>query len=137
MTDADHGDEAPPTYRIPEATGKREWRLSLLDDRLRFEADDRAPQEVLRAEVPDRLEFGSPMFGAVLVFLILADKKRVALRPPPDALAALNEWLGPPTWAELKATLARRLKWTLWPGVALTLFSLPLLEQMEFEPVLF
>ena len=108
MTDVDPSEDgALATYRMPEGTAKREWTLTLFADRLRFEAEDRPPQEVHRSEVPHWLEFASPTFGAVLVVLIRPDKKRVVFRPPPDVLAALNEWLGPPSREELKAILSK------------------------------
>jgi hypothetical protein len=126
-----------PQFEIQAVAPRQEtWTLTLEPDALTF-ADPKAdtPVSVPRHECPERISFrehrswinglkrllGLPNLEAKL-------PNSTYFKVPPDALAALSQWRGPPTPADLQAALRRRIGW-LWTvplGVLLILASLPL-----------
>lgn len=101
----------------------RKWTLILLPDRLRLESAGDAPSvEVPRPEIPHKVEI---LHG--LVFRrVLVIKKGKPFQLKPDAFAALQAWMGPPTREDLKVALRRRMGWTLPIGAIFVLGSLPI-----------
>jgi len=128
---------------VDSSSRKRQWRVTVLADRLRLAPED-APEnhELLRTEAGTRLLLHSsfPM-GKTLVAKV---PKPVIFKLDEAAFAVLRDWVGPLTAADLKLQLRQSLRWTIPIGILFILGSLPLsgdpesgIQAVPFDPVSF
>ena len=121
---------------------KPEWRLSVYADRLRLSPPgDGPPQDVPSAELSEKVTVQDFLFIRRCVVVKLGKKKRIFQLEPED-FATFTQWLGPPTAADLKRALKKRLAWVLPIGCLIVLASVPMggdraagIEPLPFDPV--
>ena len=120
-------EESCATFEITElARAKRKFKLTLSTKELRLETEGQ-PAVVLQRSDPDRQRI--QMLNGLLVrrlFIVAVDKKtKLSFTLEALVYEAVTAWLGPPTAADLQATLKQRLAWTFPLGILYILTSLP------------
>lgn len=119
-------DEPLACYEITEVTSsEKKWILSLYSDYIRLETADGQPHEVDRAELHERVQTIDNGLFLRKVLAVTMGKKKVFLRLSEEAYAAVRDWIGPPTFQDLKLTLKRRLSWVIPIGLMFVLTALP------------
>lgn len=118
-------DSAPaPLGRIPLVEmdgGKRVWTLEIHPDHLAlFPPGEQQPFIFLRTDSGTR--FILVPWGQTLVFKL--EKQRL-FRPGPGPFRQLKNWVGPPSYDQLKRELRRRSGWTLAMGIIFVILALP------------
>ena len=105
---------------------RNQWKLLLHPDRLRLDAQSDEPvQEVMRAELAEKVRLTRSLSMKPCVTVKLGKKTR-SFYLTHDDFAALKEWIGPPTAADLKVALKRRFAWVLPIGILFVVTSLPM-----------
>lgn len=132
-------DDAPeePLARFPVTeAGKpaEEWSLEFYPDSLRLSPADGDVIQVDRAELPERVQVHDRAMFIPRVLAVKTGWRSVLFQLSPDAFAALKAWVGPPTAADLHASLKQRLKWVTPVGVLFVLTALPL-GRFDWDPV--
>ena len=133
---ADHlPDEPLARFPVTEA-GKPAggWTLEFYPDYLRLVPADGDLVEVDRADLPERVRvFERGLFLRRLIAVKIG-RRSVPFQLLPDGFAALKAWVGPPTEADLRASLKRRLGWVTPVGLIFVLTALPL-GHLDWDPV--
>jgi hypothetical protein len=114
-----------------QAGRKGVWTVSLDAEALTFAAGDGDESfQILRADADEKTELRESWFTDPLL-LVSISKKKVIFKLRRAQVAALKEWLGPPTIRGLKVALKRRLAWNIPIGIFFVLVSLPLAADPE------
>ena len=101
-TDRD-ADEPLAWYPVTEANpAGTKWTLALYPDYFRVESRDDGPYEVDRADVPERVQTFDQGLFLRRVLAVKLKKKKLLFRLEPEAFAAVQAWIGPPTEAALQ-----------------------------------
>lgn len=134
MSPDDGGAEPLARFAMTAAAAPaKAWTLAVYADSWRLIPDAGDPHDVARAEVPDRVQ----TFDGLLLRHMLGVKlgsKVVLFKLAPEAFAAVRAWIGPPTAADLRAHLKRRLKWVFPIGLLFVLTAMPM-GDLDWEPV--
>ena len=113
-----------PLSRIPlvEMEGeKRVWTLEIHPAHLAlFPPGEQQPFIFLRADAGTR--FIMVPWGQTVVFKL---EKQHLFRPGPGPFQQLKDWVGPPSYDQLKRELRRRSGWTLAMGIIFVFLALP------------
>ncbi|MBO0697086.1 MAG: hypothetical protein J2P46_01710 [Zavarzinella sp.] len=136
MTDDEPRGEPLARFEIDEATGRRQqWELSLFADHLELESPAGKVHRVLWADRHERIQTLDRLHIRRVLVVTLKQKKAI-FRLEPDAFAAVQAWIGPPTPEDLKVALKHQFAWALPLGIVFVLSALPLAE-LPFDPVSF
>jgi hypothetical protein len=112
--------------------GNRAGKLSLFADLLRVEVAGQPACEVLLAESRDKSELVTGLFNS----LVIKVPKKRSFQLDREVARAIQGWLGPPTRADLKLALKRRLAYIIPIGLLLAVSALPF-GDLPFHPVIF
>jgi hypothetical protein len=127
--------EPQARYEIAElAPRKGDRTLTLYRDFFLLERADGEPEEVDRAELPERVQMIEGNLFLRRALLVKIGKKRTVCKLSPEVFAAVSDWIGPPTMEDLKVTLRRRFSWVLPFGALFVLSALPI-GRLPIRPV--
>jgi len=106
--------ESLARYEIAEA-GKpaKKWTLWLFPDYFQLENAEGELHEVDHLELRERVQMMESSLFLRRVLVVTLGKKKVFFQLSPEAFAAVNEWIGPPTLDDLKVELKKRTGWLL------------------------
>jgi hypothetical protein len=100
-------DEPIASFRVwPVVQKLEDWKLTIFPGRLRLESSKGMTAEFYRAELPDKVRVVNNILLR-RVFVVTLDR-RTTFRLEPDNFQLLQEWIGPPTRADLVNALKRR-----------------------------
>ncbi len=130
-------DEPIAQYEITETgASKKVWSLSLYPDHFRLESPGGEPHEVDRAELPERVQTFDRSLFLQRVLVVKLGKKQGIFKLSEEAFTAFSAWIGPPTRADLKLCLKRRLSWITPIGYLFVLTALPI-GDLPWNPINF
>lgn len=120
---------------------RRTWTLFIYPDYLRFVADEGSGCfDVDFSQAGEELVLHSPLFGRPV--LAVRQAKKTCFRLDRDDFAEVKEWMGPPTFRTMRATLKQQSAWGIGVGLFLLLSSLPKpadpeanLHALAFDPI--
>jgi hypothetical protein len=110
------------------------WALEFYPDYLRLEPAAGDPVEVDRADLPERVQVFDRAMFIPRVLAVKIGRRSVLFQLPPDGFAALKAWTGPPTEADLRVGLKRRLGWVTPVGLLFVFLALPV-GGADWDPV--